>query len=289
MLHYLQRVSRASLSLHFLLPLGISLGVATASGYLGGKVTGTQDLVTFWFERLPELFTIYITFVAVLLYRIFRDTSIRIANLGILDGVLSDSTGYFAFAAIPLREWFDASVQVYLARLVARQVHVPGYSHERVLLFFSRGDLDAVHASYLDEYYARCLIRIHELYEIKLAFLPHAELFETLERLTVAERKALGCYPRLMALLPDGVLQHVRLSWTSRPIRALAFAVVSFAAMPSSIVLFSKGPRSLAIRQVRQEAAMAPYLKLVEQVKARILRPDGTLSPEYDFAKHMTI
>jgi hypothetical protein len=289
MLRFLKRVFRESLSLHLLLPLAVSILVGSAIGYLQGKIASALEFRHFLSERLPELLAIYITFVVVLVLLIWRETAIRIANVGSLDNVLMDSRSYLAFAAIPLSEWFDPSVQVYLARIVAQQQQVKDYSHQRVLLFFSHGDLEAVHASYLDEYHARCLIRIHQLHRIGLAFLPHDQLLETLTKLTVAERKMLRCYPRPIGMLPDWILNRVRVSWVRRRIAGLAFAVVSYEGGRSSVVLFSKGRKMLDIRRVDTPAGMAPYLRFVDLVQKQICRADGTLSSEYDFAGHMAI
>jgi hypothetical protein len=289
MLRFLKRVFRESLSLHLLLPLVVSVCVGSAIGVLQGKMASTSDFISFWNERLPELLAIYLSFAAVLLFLIWRETAIRIANMGTLDSVLVDSCGYFAFAAIPLNEWFEPSAQVYLARIIAQQQQVEGYSHERVLLFFSHADLEAAHASYLDEYHARCLISIHKAHGIGLAFLRRDQLFDTLEQLTVLERKKMGCYRQPIALLSDGILARVRLSRVRRRIPALAFAVVNHKSGAPSVVLFSKGPRMLDIQRVATVEAMAPYLKLVDLARKRIHQADGTLSPEYDFASHMTI
>ena len=287
MLRFIKRVLRESIAPHLLIPLGVSMLVGSAMGFWQGKITSTSAFFNFWQERLLELVAIYATFVVVLVLLIWRETSVRMANVGTLNKVLKDSSGYFAFAAIPFNEWFDPSVQVYLARIVARQQEVERYSYERVLLFFSRGDLEAAHAGYLDEYHARCLIEIHKLQNIGLAFLSHDHLFEVLASLQITERRVLGCYPLPMSLLPDWMLKRVPL-WRRR-IPALAFAVVSYTNDRSSVVLFSKGRKLLNVRQVNTTEGMVPYLNFVKLVRERIHQADGNISPEYDFAEHMVI
>lgn len=289
MLRFLRRIFRESLSLHLLLPLGVSILVGTASGIFNDEIDSWSDFQIFWNERLLELLAIYLTFSVVLVLLAFRETAVRFANIGTLEGVLSDSKEFFAFAAIPLEQWFEPSVQVYLARLVAHQQRVPGYLHERVLLFFSDGDLEAAHASYLNEYYARCLARIHQLYGIRLAFLRPVELYEELDKLTVAERRALGCYPAVISALPDKALGRVRPSWLRRQIPGLAFALVSDDKGTTSVLRFSKGRRVLDVQRITTDQRTAPYLTFAKSVYQRIHRADGSLSPKFDFSSHMMI
>jgi len=226
-------------------------------------------------------------FIAVLVYLAQHETSIRMTNLATLEDVLPGSQGYFALAAIPLREWFDPSVQLYLARLFAHQTRTSGFRHERVLLFLTRGSFLDVFSTLLDEHHARCLIKLHRQFGAQLAFLRPEELYDILDGLLPADKKALG-YPKSSGWL---VRKTWRLPWrTRRLIRILAFAEVTRTNGARSIVRFFKGPGELSVRTITAPDKVQPYSALIKRICAQIYLPGTTtLKAEYDFAKQLEL
>src|SRR5688572_19397180 len=134
MLRFFWRIFRASYSLHLLLPLAVSVALGGVIGYFRGDVRNTRQLLHYLVsERVMDLAAIYVVFIIVVLLLVSQSAELRIANLGLLDDILPKSTAYFALAPTPLREWFDPSIQVYLARIAAQQRTDPNFHHVRVL------------------------------------------------------------------------------------------------------------------------------------------------------------
>ena len=283
MFRFLWRIAREALTLHLLLPLLGSILVGSFVAYLRG--TSFAALPSYWLEHSVELITVYAVFIAVLVYLAQRETGIRVTNLATLDDVLPGSHSYFALAAIPLREWFDPSVQVYLARLFAHQASTPGFRHERVLLFLTRGTFLDVHSSLLDEFYARCLSKLHRQFGAELAFLRPEDLFELLGKLSPSDKAALG-YSRTARLI-----HRMKISWRPRHlVDALAFAEVKAADGSTCIVTFLNSPGELSVRTITNPVRMRPYQALLKLVRETIyFTGTTTLKADYGFAKHLEL
>ncbi|HKR63256.1 MAG TPA: hypothetical protein VJZ00_05950 [Thermoanaerobaculia bacterium] len=289
MLRFFWRVLRASSSLHLLLPLAVSIVVAGILGYAHGDVHNTRQLLRYLLaERLPDLAAIYFVFIVVVVLVVRHESQLRIANLSVLDDVLPGARSYFGIAPTPLREWFDPAVQVYLARIVAQRLIDPAFRHQRVLLFFSNEQFRDAHASYQDEYYAKALVRQHEEFDAALGFLSPDDLFQILGKMTLDERLALRCYSRFMRRLPRWLLAKVKLKWSSRIVRSLAFALLEDANGAKRIIIFANRPTELDLCTVEDAEKAKPYLRLVQLVQDRVYRP-GTqeLKHEYRFGAHL--
>ena len=283
MFRFLWRIAREALALHLLLPLVGSILVGSFVAYLRG--TALRALPAYWLEHSAELVTVYVVFIAVLVNLARRETGIRVTNLATLDDELPGSEGYFALAAIPLREWFDPSVQVYLARLFAHQAATPGFRHDRVVLFLTRGSFLDVHSSFLDEYHARCLSKLHRQFGAELAFLRPEKLFELLDGLTPEDKAALG-YSKTARFI-----RRVKIPWTTkRLVDSLAFAEIRAAGGSKCVVVFFKAPGELSVRSIKDKVPMRPYENLLERVRETIYLPGtSTLRAEYSFAKHLEL
>jgi hypothetical protein len=293
MLRFLLRIFREVFYLHLLIPLVVSIGVGSVVARVTGSIAGLgiNELIDFWiFDRIAELVAVYVSFIVVMVLLVQREIGVRIANLGALEETLSNSKGFFALAPISLSEWFEPSVQVYLARLFGQKTKTVDFRHERVLLFFTEGSLEDAHAPFLDGYYARCLIREHQSFGAELGFLGPSDIRTLIGQLSPKDRKALGCYPWIVRSLPDSILRYVHPCWLRRRIRELAFAIVTNSDGRSSVVRFSKGKRVLSVTPVDEDLQMRPFLEFAEAVRKRIYKPGTTsLSAKHDFAEQLAI
>lgn len=289
MRRFLLRVLRESFTYHFFLPLLIFLTVEILFEFISPKIGPSWDMLTYYFpyEKLLGLLTVYITYFAIVALLIRREAAIRVTNIAALEDILPNARSYFAISPTPLREWFEPSTQTYLSKIVARRFDFQAFRHERVLVFFTNSQLESVHATYLDEHYARCFKAWHEHFKIELSFLRPAEIFGLLRTLHLNNRTDLGCYPGWIAWLPDACLDHFPFWWRRR-IRSLAFALVESDTGTKSVVLFSKRRKRLEISRISDPQAMEPYVALVRMIKERIYRP-GTvqLARDHDFASYL--
>jgi hypothetical protein len=289
---FLLRIFRESFYLHLLLPLAVSVVVGSLVARATGSITGfgVEQLIDYWvFKKIFELLAVYVTFIVVMVRLIQRDTRTRIANLGALEETLTQGKSFFALAPISLSEWYEPSVQVYLTRLFAQQSKLPQFQHERVLVFFTESSLEDAHASFLDGYYARCLIRQHQAFGASLGFIGPKDIRALLSQLSVSNRRALGCYPLLVAWLPGLFLTHINPAWLRRRIRELAFAVVTDSDGRLSVIRFQKGRRILTVSPVK-ETELQPFLEFTKLVKERVYYQGTTnLSRAHDFAEQLAI
>jgi len=289
MRRFLLRVLRRSFTYHFFLPLLIFFAVEILSGLISGKIGSFSDMSTYFFshEKLLGLLTVYITYFAIVALLIRREAAIHVTNIAVLEDILPNATSYFAISTTPLREWFEPGTQVYLSKIVARQFFRPELRHERVLIFFTKADLQSVHATYLDERYARCFKAWHEHFNVRLGFLGPTEIFSLLRSLDLRKRRVLGCYPEWIMWMPDVCLEYFPFWWRRR-MRSLAFALVEANTGSRCVVRFSKGRNRLDISTIADVHVMEAYLELVGMIKQKIYRPGTTeLARNHDFRAYL--
>src|SRR5260370_29559869 len=174
-----------------------------------------------------------------------NDTATRIAEgeYTYLEDTLSEVNSFFGVSIIPLEEWFDPSMQVYLAMLINRKLMPSNFEHERTLLFFSNRESKNATVPLMDEnHYGRCLAHIHRDCEIPLSFLNRDEIFRILKSLSKDEKEVLGCYPRWTNWRITHLLRvnRIPLRWLRRRIPQLVFALVGKGEDPQAVFRVSK-------------------------------------------------
>ena len=206
MFQLIKRVIERHIGVHLLMPFFVTLVIWTASEVLAIRwncqAWSFAQILDKWPTLVWELISIYLAFLLVIGLSIKSASDVRWAAVGHLRDILPNTTKYFAIGTIPLREWFEPNSLVYLATILeyqmnARQASSPNqFLHERVLLFYSEADLQALQASFLDEHYAKSFAAIHERFHIPLAYLGPDKVREIITGLTEDHRIALGCYKR---------------------------------------------------------------------------------------------
>ena len=222
---------RESFHLHLFVPLVVFLLMETAAGMVSRHINSPSTFLSYFFsiDRVWGFCLVYMTYVAIVLLLVRRKAAIHVTNIAALEDILPNAISYFAISPTPLKEWFETGSQVYLAKIVARSFTSPSFYHERVLVFFTRAELESVHATYLDEHYAKSFKTWHQCFNIRLGFLRPGEIFHILRSLDITTQRALGCYPTWVGWLPDRCLKLFPFWWRWR-IRSLAFALVEYEA-----------------------------------------------------------
>src|SRR6185503_15265453 len=147
---FLLKALRHSIGLHLVIPLFIFVpGEFLVANYIEHTPT-TPEWALHAF--LPRLALLYLTFIVVVGRVVNEEGRAKVKDIGALDSALLNATHYFAVSTTSMREWFEPSVQVYLARVVSAGTQHSGFVHQRVQLFLSEADLGDVKATYLDEY-----------------------------------------------------------------------------------------------------------------------------------------
>jgi hypothetical protein len=270
---------------HLLVPLLVGLIVEMIVVYLNGNFHGWTDFVR---EKLSLILGVVITYLVIAGYIIYRETSNQIerSQLEDLADTLATAQSFFATCAISLKEWFDPSTQVYFARIVSQKLLDSEFRQERVLLFFTEGELKNSKSLYLDGHYAKALIAIHENHGIDLAFIGRKDIYDLLNNLTIEEKKILKIFPRWIAWCPETVLTiflHVR-----RRIPELDFAFITHKDKTATVLPFSPSGESLKIEPYESKESIQIYEKLVCLIRERIYVPNEEpprLRNKYNFAK----
>jgi hypothetical protein len=186
-----------------------------------------------------------------------------------LQARLKHANSYFGVSTIGLKEWFDPSMQVYLAKLLNRKAIPDHFHHERTLLFFSNREVVNFGVPFMDEnHYGKSLAHIHRDSGIPISFLTRNRIFAVLDRLSEADKEALGCYPRWTSWRVSRFLRNIPLRWLRYRIKSLAFALVREGDLPV-VLRISKSGEHVHIEEKRGEAA-TPYLRLEEYIKQEV-------------------
>ena len=259
MLRLVWKSLRHAVNLHLLVPLMVFVVCEMGIAYFLTADGITRRWLTH--EFLLRLAIVYLTFAIVVGLVLNEEGAARATNLGALEGALTNATGYFAVSPTSTREWFDHAAQVYLARVVAAKVKHANLAHQRVLLFFSEGDLQDVNASHLDGYHAKSLADWHVYFGIPVRFLEPDDIAAMLGSLTAAQRKILKYRhwrPRKFWM------------WRLKRSGGLAFAVVNHASgIPTGIVRFHKTKHELEITYHVDQATVDVYSRIAELIRGK--------------------
>jgi hypothetical protein len=246
----LWRLVRKNIGLHYVWPLVIAVILESAIAWTTSQLPGHKwpGFYEYWLDssHLVGLLSIYLTFLFVIATYIKKASDVRSMLVQSLDDILPAATRYFAIGTIPLKEWFDPDSLTYLATIVGYQ-RSGNLKHERVLLFYSDYDLQALQASYLDELHARCFNAIHKRLDINLGFLKPKYIMEILSKEEFRDHKrAFGCYRRFTRMIPE------RWQMRKRP-SLLPFAVIEMKSGEKKVVKFDKGQKFLRLEEIVDE------------------------------------
>ncbi len=274
----LWRLARRNFGLHYFWPFAIAIGLESLLAYRQPEWHGFLD---YWLNRahLAGLASVYLTFVWVIAIYVKKASDVRSTVIQTLDDILPDATRYLGIGTIPLKNWFDPDAQVYLATIIAYQHLANKLKHERVLLFYSDYEMQALKASYLDEHHARSLLAIHKKFDITIGFLGPVNLSRILCSLSEESKRSLGCYRRLQRVLPIGFRER------KRP-RLLPFALIEMKNGPPKYLKFKKNEIVLRLDEISDSTTTAACAELVSAIEEEIYVP-GTnrtrLKHEFDF------
>jgi len=280
----LWRILVNKLTRHSLYHLFIPLAVGLIAEQLSDKLFGG---VTRWIGFFSGVF---LSYAVIMYFLIKKDTRNRIDEgaLAKLQDTLNCAKNYYGLSIIPLAEWFDPTIQVYLAKLLNRKLEPDDFEHERTLLFFSNREYRSARADLVDEnHYGKCLAHMHRDCDIPLSFLQRKEIFALLDKLEPDEKEALGCYPRWTNWRPFRRLRKIPLRWLRRRIPQLDCAVVTKSDGEITVLRVSKRGGEVRIGQQLKGDDVLPYTKLIRLIREKLYDSETKeLLAEYDFIRN---
>lgn len=286
----LSRLSKHAVA-HLIIPLLIGIFVETLVAVFILEHTITSLFGTQLVPTISLIAGVFVSYILIMYVLIKKETSVRIAegDLSYLDEQLDKAHSFFGVSIIPLKEWFDPAMQVYLAKLIARKFMANNFQHERVLIFFSDRESRNVWAPLMDEnHYGRCLAHLHRDYEIPLSFLNRRQIFKILDELSVDEKHALGCYPTWTKWRLTHPLRRLPLRYLKRRIARLDFAVVGNGEKEPAVLCISKDGEEVRIAREIRGANATPYLRVASLIKEAVRDGDSHLSKDHDFVRRFS-
>jgi hypothetical protein len=271
MVRFLWKALRHSVRLHLLIPLALFV----LSEFLFAKYIEATPITREWVTRafLPRLGVVYATFIAVVAFVVNEEGRAKVKDIGALTDALRHATHYFAVSTTSMREWFEPSVQVYLARVVSVRTRDAEFVYQRVQLFLSDADMNDIQATYLDRYQAECFVNWHTYLEVPVRFLRPHEIRPILDRLTADEKRRLDYHP--WPIKRFGL-------WRLKRSGTLAFALVWNAdAGTGGVVRFHKSAHELEITYHVDDHALALYRELAVAIH------DEAAKGGHDFVDHL--
>lgn len=239
-----------------------------------------------WVGFFSGLFLSYGLIMYVLI-RKERSKRIDEGALAKLQDTLDDAESFYGLSVIPLTQWFDPTVQVYLTKLLNRKLEPDDFEYERTFLFFSKREYKNALADLVDEnHYGKCLAHMHRDCDIPLSFLQRSEIFTLLDQLTPREKEALGCYPRWTNWRFLQGLRRIPLRWLRRRISQLDFALVK-SGSEVSVLRVSKRGEEVRIAKKIKGGAVEPFVKLVQLIREKVYDSNTKeLLAEHDFVRN---
>lgn len=238
------------------------------------------------FRTLTLILGVGVSWLIVMFFVIDHETKKRVdrQTLATLQKTLNKATSYHGVSVIPLTEWFDPAIQLYLAKLVRRKFEAEDFEHQRTLLFFSSKELKYSRVPLVDEnHYGRCLAFMHGDYDIPLSFLERKEIFEILGQLAHEDRVELGCYPSWTNWGPLTVFQNISL-YLRRRIHQLDFALVTTPDEEPFVLRVHKSAEGVRIEKPIVGKEAQPYRNFVKLIQARVYdEKEGRIREEHDF------
>lgn len=209
-------------------------------------------------------------------------------NFGLAER-LQGAKSLFAVGTIRFSEWFDPAVQVYLATIGEQKLRPTPpndpFKYERVLLIPSRSAQKDLSTDYIDGYYAKCLIQIHQRLHTKLYFLQWPKIEKILNGLTKPEKIAIGYYPKIFKRISQRNAR--RLMWLvgRKRVRHIAVGLIESSAGSSEVFLYSKHAAIVRLHFVQPRHTHS-WEKLVSLIKGELFDPEtGEVHGQYDFTQ----
>jgi hypothetical protein len=241
------------------------------------------------FRTLSLVAGVFASYLLVMYFLIRQETRKRIPERARakLQDICDVAKSYYGVSIIPLTEWFDPGMQVYLAKLLNHKLEPDGFEHERTLLFFSNREYEHPNLCLMDEeHYGKCLALMHADCDIPLSFLNRKEIFEVLDKLSCEEKEALGCYPRWTNWPILSFFRRLPLRWLRRQIEELDFGVIVRANDDTRVLRVSKHGDDVRIKEEIKGDPARPYIKLMKLIKEQVYDPEThTLRFEHDFVR----
>lgn len=285
-LRLIWRLVRQHIGLHYVWPLIIAIIIESLLARArDSEWLGFRD---YWFNpsHLVGLLSVYVTFLWVIAISVKKASDVRSTRVQTLDDILPQAARYFGIGTIPLNDWFDPDSLVYLATIIEYQHKHTHVKHERVLLFYSDYDLQALETSYLDEHPARCLLAIHRRLNINLGFLGPEPIQGILEKLSEDSKQALGCYRRFAQMRPARWLP-ARLLMRKRP-ALLPFAFIKMKDDSEKFLKFKKSQTVLRLDEIIDLKEIEACKTLVSHIEECIYSESGKLKHKFNFQNFLS-
>jgi len=283
----LGRIIRRHSRVHLTIPLGVVAIVAAVVELASAQLRGRPpDFGKPWlWARVPELVSVYVSFALVIFLSVKKAGDVRTTRVDKLRDVLPGSSRYFAIGTIPLREWFEPNSQLYLANIIRHQHDDSAFKHERVLLFYTNRDWQALQASYLDEPYAKAFAAIHNRFKIPLAYVGPEDIRRILIGLNDEALCVLGCQRKLMVFFGRWLTRLPR-EWTirRRP-RMLPFALIENHGV-KTVLHFSKHANTLTLNEAGKDTLKA-HEEFVAAIEDKIHDSNHRLKEEFKFSNYL--
>ena len=275
---------------HLIIPLAGGIIVeALIERFIGENNTLVSLTGPSWFRTLSLVSGVFVSYLVIMYFLIRKETEKRIPEVARakLQDTLDAAKSYYGVSIIPLTEWFDPGIQVYLAKLLNRKLEPDDFEHERTLLFFSNREYQNANLPLMDEeHYGKCLALMHADCDIPLSFLKRREIFEILDHLSVEDKEALGCYPRWTNWRVLSFFRKLPLRWLRHRIKQLDFGVIVRPNHPTRVLRVSKHGDDVCIKEEIKGDAAQPYIRLVELIKDKVYDSEtNKLLAEHDFVR----
>ena len=273
---------------HLIIPLAGGITVeALIEAFIGDNNIIVSLIGLSRFRTLSLILGIVFSYLVVMYFMIRNETRKKLKEETYvrLQDTLDAARSYYGISIIPLTEWFDPGIQVYLAKLLNRKLEPDDFEHERTLLFFSKREYENAKTPLMDEeHYGKCLAHMHRDCDIPLSFLKREDIFEVLDQLSPEEKQALGCYPRWTNWRVLSFFRKLPLRWLRRQINQLDFGVVVRPNGDARVLRVSKHGDDVCIKEEIKGDAARPYVRLIQLIRDKVYDSEtNKLLAEHDF------
>ena len=285
---------------HLGFPLIVGVVVEPMIGFLFLKDRTLGDYIVSreGFISHISIIGIIITYLCVAVWYIHKDAKTPWTNKSgeQLNEVLTGATSFFATCTIPLEQWFHPDTQKYFSDLVKRKLPDNKLPQHRVLLFKETADLSAAQEQYLDAFYSKTLVSIHQNYEIPLGYLEPDEIGIILKKFTLKGQAALWENLKVRAQIDlskesrdptcdklqdeKDTSKRKESDWT---ISTLDFAVVGNGKDQYKVYTFDKSGDYIKLEVLKDPN---PYVNLRNEIRTEVFNNRGLSNAAHSFAVH---
>lgn len=289
---FFTRILRRQMFFHLIIPLLCGFLVeGFYSSHINSHINKDEGS-TFWLQHghhVALLLGIVVAYLVVIAIQVWRETTIGLQQMELnqLAERLQGAKSLFAVGTIKFSEWFDPAVQVYLATISEQKLLSmrPGgpFKYERVLLIPNRSAHKDLSTDYIDGYYAKCLIQIHQRLRTELYSLQWPQIEKILHGLTKPEKIAIGYYPKFFKRISHKNAR--RLIWIvrRRRVRHMAVGLIESSNGSPEVFLYSKHRAIVQLHFVRPGRTHS-WEKLVSLIKEELFDAGtGEVHGQYNF------